>query len=389
MITPSDIKNIAIKKWGDYLRSLITNEEFFPLEINRIGKIKPREAFWEYDKTVKSIDELIDKSNLKIEKSYQIEFVEVNNRKVKASRFPDSIKFISEADYLCFIGKESERDIFVQITNKIINAIPTLREWILQNPDAVIDNVKDWDGLIKVCSYFLKVPKPHLYLRELPIEVHTKFIENNKSVLTSLLNFLIGEFINKEEKQFETRFNLKLPESLIRFKILDTNLSMNYFNGMDDISIPVSQFEKMSLPISKVIIVENKTTLYTFLALPQLDATVAVYGGGRAISLLKNVKWLDKVNVYYWGDIDAHGLAMLNQFKGYFSKTQSILMDKATLDNFKEFQVIGTNMEDTVLEHLNDFELSFYRYLRINNIRLEQEKIPDSFVKLTLATLFQ
>lgn len=388
MITPSDIKKIAIKKWDDYLRSLITKEEFFPLEINRIGKIKPREAFWDYDKTVKSIDELINKSNLKIEKSYQIEFVEVNNRKVKASRFPDSIKFLSEADYLCFIGKESEREIFVQITNKIMKAIPNLRGWILQNPNSVVDNAEDWEGLIKVCIYFIRVPKPHLYVRELPIEVHTKFIENNKNVLTSLLNFLIGEFINKEEKLFETRFNLRLPESLIRFKLLDSNLSMSYFNGCDDISIPVSQFENINLPISRVIVVENKTTLYTFLALPKLSGTLAIYGGGRAVSLLKNVKWLNKVDVYYWGDIDAHGLAMLNQFKGYFSKAQSLLMDKETLDNFKEFQVISTNMEDTLLEHLNDKELSLYRYLRINNIRLEQEKIPHNFIESSLTSLF-
>jgi hypothetical protein len=35
-----------------------------------------------------------------------------------------------------------------------------------------------------------------------------------------------------------------------------------YFSGIDDIAIPVSQFEKLNLPIKKVLVVENKTTLY-------------------------------------------------------------------------------------------------------------------------------
>ena len=251
----------------------------------------------------------------------------------------------------------------------------------------MLENAKIWNSLIKVCNYFLKTPKPNLYIRELPIEIHTKFIENNKSIITSLLNFLINETINASEKNFETRFNLKLPESLIRFKLLDNNLSTEYFYGINDISIPVSQFEKLKLPISTVIIVENKTTLNTFLTLPPLNTTIAIFGGGRAVSLLKNVSWLSKVQILYWGDIDAHGLAILNQFKGYFPKTNSILMDKVTLDNFKAFQVVGEAMKDTLLEHLNADELAFFNYLRINNIRLEQEKITNDTVLNFLITL--
>lgn len=389
MITPNEIKKVALKNWDDYLRSLITKESFFPLELNRIGKIKPTEAFWDYENTVKSIDELITNSNIKTPKSYQIEFIEVNNRKVKNARFPNSIKFISEEDYLHFINKELESKLFIDASNSIINSIPQLKDWILQNPNLVIENKSNWNDLLKVCTYFLKTPKPNLYIRELPIEVHTKFIENNKGIITSLLNFLINEFINTGKKLFETRFNLKFPEALIRFKLLDTNLSENYFSGVDDISIPVSQFEKIRLPISNVIIVENKTTLNTFLTLPPLNSTMAIFGGGRAVSLLKNMKWLDEVAIFYWGDIDAHGLAILNQFKGYFPKTQSIFMDKATLDNFKEFQVMGTYMEDTLLEHLNNDELDFYKYLRINTIRLEQEKITNEYVSKTLIALLK
>ncbi len=389
MTTPNEIKVFALKKWDDYLRSLVTKELFFPLEVNRIGKIKPTEAFWDYENTVKSIDELIANSNLKMPRSYHIEFVEINNRKVKAARFPDSIKFLSEADYLYFINKEIESEKFIEFTDKIIKELPQLKQWILQNPSAVIENEKNWHDLIKVCNYFLKTPKPNLYIRELPIEVHTKFIENNKGIITSLLNFLIGESVNTEDKVFETRFNLKFSESLIRFKLLDTNLSTNYFNGLDDISVPVSQFERLKLPISTVIVVENKTTLNTFLTLPPLNTTIAVYGGGRAVSLLKNVSWLNEVAIFYWGDIDAHGLAILNQFKSYFPKTQSILMDKMTLDSFKAFHVRGTNMEDTWLEHLNNDELDFYKYVRINNIRLEQEKITNEYVNKGLIRLLK
>jgi len=71
----------------------------------------------------------------------------------------------------------------------------------------VIDHSSKWQDLVAVCQYFVGNPKPMIYIRELPIEVHTKFVEENKGLLKSLLDFLIERYINKTESDFEKRFN--------------------------------------------------------------------------------------------------------------------------------------------------------------------------------------
>lgn len=237
---------------------------------------------------------------------------------------------------------------------------------------------------MKVCQYFTKNQKPNLYIRELPIKVHTKFIEQNKSIIRDLLNVLISEHINSEEKEFEKRFNLKYAEPQIRFKVLDKIIAEKFFSGIDDIAIPVSQFEKLTLPIKKVLIVENKTTLYTTLTLPKMNDTIAIFGSGFGVYNLKNVCWFDNLELLYWGDIDVQGFEILSQFRTYFPQTKSIFMDKKTFEFFFE-EDKGTQTNISVKLNLTDEEEQLYSILKINSWRLEQEKIPMYYTNKELS----
>lgn len=102
-----------------------------------------------------------------------------------------------------------------------------------------------------MCIFFKNCPKPNLYIRELRISVHTKFIESNQSIIAELLEIIIGTHINQSEKEFEKRFNLKYREPLVRFKILDKSISQSHFSNLDDIAIPVTLFESLKLPLKK------------------------------------------------------------------------------------------------------------------------------------------
>src|SRR5690606_31300052 len=110
-----------------------------------------------------------------------------------------------------------------------------LKDWVIQNPSKILKNQNEWESILKVCSFFKQNPKPNLYIRELPINVHTKFVERNQAVIKDILDVLISEFVNIQERQFEKRFNLKFSESLVRFKVLDKEISNNFFSGLDDI----------------------------------------------------------------------------------------------------------------------------------------------------------
>jgi len=250
---------------------------------------------------------------------------------------------------------------------------------MLKNPSKIIEYAKEWVNLILVCQYFKDNPKPNLFLRELPIAVHTKFIEQHQSILKDLLNVLLSDCLNEEETKFEKRFNLKFAEPQVRFKVLDKELSTKYFSGLDDLAIPVSQFEQLNLPIEKVIIVENKTSLYTTLTLPEMNKTIAVFGSGYGVINLKNVEWFKQMNLWYWGDIDVQGFEILSQFRGYFSNAKSILMDQKTFELFFEND-LGTPTSISTELNLTLMELELYELLKANNWRLEQEKIPLAYV---------
>jgi hypothetical protein len=53
--------------------------------------------------------------------------------------------------------------------------------------------VDEWADILRVCRYFQLHPRPNLYLRELPIKVHTKFIEEHKGILRELLEIVLPE----------------------------------------------------------------------------------------------------------------------------------------------------------------------------------------------------
>jgi len=375
MITPQEIKNKTERKYISFLQSLIENKPFEKLVI-RGDKSYTKSSLQEFEKEIQQIN---SQSKEKNGFGYTLEFQRIKTKALGVQDLPISIFFDTQKDFLKFLGKEKEVELFKSDVEKINNAFPELKEWIIKNPLRVITNQTEWDDILKVCQYFKQNPKPNLYIRELPINVHTKFIERNKSVIRELLDLLLTEYINRGYKEFEKRFHLKFSEPLIRFKILDKEISQNYFSGIDDIAIPVSQFETLNLPIKKVLIVENKTTLYTTLTLPKMDEAIAVFGSGYSVFNLRNMPLFSNVELFYWGDIDAQGFEILSLFRSCFSHTKSILMDKITFEKFFENDQ-GTPTNVSTKLNLTDEEQQLYELLRVNNWRLEQEKIPFEYV---------
>lgn len=380
MITPQEIKSKTERKYISFLQSLVEQKPFEKLVI-RGDKSYTKSSLPEFEKEIQQIN---SQSKEKKGFGYTLEFQRVKTKYLGTQDLPVSIYFDTEKDFLRFLGKEKEIESFKTNVEKIIKAFPALKEWIIKNPISVITNQTEWDSILKVCQYFKQTPKPNLYIRELPVNVHTKFIERNKSVLRELLDILLPDHINSEYKEFEKRFHLKFSEPQIRFKILDKEISQKFFSGIDDIAIPVSQFETLNLPIKRVLVVENKTTLYTTLTLPKMDRSIAIFGSGFSVHNLKGAQWLFNVELFYWGDIDVQGFEILSQFRSYFPHAQSLLMDKTTFEKFFENDK-GTLTNVSTKLNLTDEEQQLYELLKVNNWRLEQEKIPLYWVMNNIA----
>lgn len=376
MITPKEIKKKAERKYVSFLQSLVLQKPFEKLVI-RGDKKYTKSSLPEFEKEMQLI---ISQSKAKTGFGYTLGFQQVKTKYLGTQDLPTSIYFDTKNDFLKFLNKEKEVELFNDNVNSIVDTFSELKEWIIKSPIKVIKNQTEWERILKVCRYFKLNPKPNLYIRELPINVHTKFIEKNKAIIKDLLDILNEEYNNKQENQFEKRFNLKYAEPQIRFKILDKKVSQKYFSGIDDVSIPLSQFETLDLPVERVIVFENKTTFYTALTLPKMDNAIALFGSGFSVYNLKNVYWFANKELLYWGDIDVQGFEILSQFRSYFWDTKSILMDKRTFDRFFENDS-GTLTNISTKLNLTDEEQQLYGVLKTNNWRLEQEKIPFGYVK--------
>ncbi len=384
MITPEEIKDQAERWYKEFLIASINGSNFFPKEI-RFGKIKPSETLKNFSTLDAELQNIRYKSKEHLGYGYKIEFTRRKDQKIGDQLFPSRIYFDNEYDYLKYIRKEKEFSEFKQELNQITSSIPRLYDWVLQNPLKVIEHLGKWIDLLKVCDYFMKNPRPHLYIRELPIEIHTKFIEENESIVRFLLDFLVEEYVNKNEKDFEKRFNLKCGEPLIRLRILDEDIAKKYFSGLTDLCIPQTDFNILCVSCKRIFILENKTNfsnIFNFLTLPLLKNSIAIFGKGFQLNLLKEATWMRDKQIIYWGDIDTQGFQILSQLRSYFPNTQSLMMDFETFNEFKEFTVTGTETNIDKLTNLTVEENHLFKYLLSLNEknRLEQEKINHSFV---------
>lgn len=374
MITPNEIKVKAARKYIPYLQSLIQGVSFTKIVIpcnKTFSKSLP-----EFQK---EILDLVAQSKEKKGYGFSIDYQTVKTKTIGTQTLPTNIYFDLEKDFLKYLGKEKEVENFQRNWQTIVAQFPELKEWVIKNPQKIIQSANEWDGILTVCRYFKNNPQPNLYIRELPVRVHTKFIETQKDIIEKLLNIIIAPYVNCKEKEFEKRFSLKYLEPLVRFRILDPKISEIFFSGLDDISIPVSRFENLNLPLKKVLIVENKTTLFTTLTLPKMADAIAIFGGGYSVRNLQNAKWLNQVILFYWGDMDAQGFEILSQVRGYFPHTTSVLMNKETFEKYFENDT-GTPSAITTDLHINKEEKQLYDILKTNNWRLEQEKIPVEYV---------
>jgi len=65
-------------------------------------------------------------------------------------------------------------------------------------------------------------------------------------------------------------------------------------------------------------------------ALPGFAGQFSV-GDNNGWAALARATWLHRCQLHYWGDIDTHGFAILDQLRGHFPHAASFLMDRETL----------------------------------------------------------
>lgn len=367
MLNPAEIRGMAERKYPAYLQSLVTGESVFPIRI-RFGVPSTTDEFAKLQQEITALAT----GNF----GYTIEWGEKKTRKYGAQKLPSQVRFDTEDQLIDALGKKHEVQQFRANLADTLNRLPKLREWMASHVNWMIEFGHIWNELQLVCEYFLAHPRPGLYARQLPIAVHTKFIQENSKVLANMLSVLLPAETQREGNSFENRFGLKPLESLIRFRMLDQKLLVHLGLSHLEMGLPLGIFCRLSARGLRVIITEN---LMNFECLPDSPNTLAIWGQGNAAELLHEVQWLSECELYYWGDIDEHGFQILGRLRGKFPSVRSLMMDSVTLKTFRKFTATGEKAGKAPI-NLTDDERQAYDVVERESLRLEQEKIPQTFV---------
>jgi hypothetical protein len=197
-----------------------------------------------------------------------------------------------------------------------------------------------------------------------------------------LLDHLLPpEQIASSETMFERRYGLRYDEPLVRLRFLDVAVQARCGSPLADISAPISQLDTLDCSGQHCVIVENKMT---FLTLPPVPGSFAIWGGGFAVEALAGLRWLRACPIRYWGDLDAQGFQILSRLRAQFPHVVSLMMDEETFNIFAAFAGLGTPCPVNTLPHLTDMEHNLFVRLAREQTRLEQEHITQAYAEQQL-----
>jgi hypothetical protein len=384
--TPADLRAQVTKLWnqGKILASLAKNEPLFPRRLSLVGPAAP-EMVSRFDDVRAWVQALLNIPYFRIEtRSFR-------HRELGANTVPAEAWIDSFDDAVAVIGKQREAGRFVTILEATKRRQPEWVAWLARKPLVALELAADWERFMDIAAWCRQHPRSGLYLRQIDLPgVHTKFIEAHRGTLIELLDLALpAEAIDRTANgagQFDTRYGFREKPARIRFRVLDKAKMQQWAGG--DIAMTEKAFAQLDPPVSRVFITENEIN---FLAFPPVNDALIIFGAGYGFERSHHANWLSRCHIHYWGDIDTHGFAILDQLRHRFAHACSVLMDQETFMSFRHLW--GTEPAPTKrdLATLTPAEQALYDDLRDNrygkNLRLEQEKIGFNRVTSAVADL--
>ena len=384
--TPTDLQAQVHKLWdrGLLLASVAGGESVFPRRLALKGP--DSRALGERFSEVRDwIAGLVANEGL-----YRIEWRSVNHRVLGANRIPSAIWIDTLEQALGLIGKHRAAERFAAMVERTRETRAELIAWLTKRPLRALALAEEWPQLLAIIDWLSKHPRPEVYLRQVDLPgVHTKLIEGHRTVLAELFDLVLPEeaidATHTGAFGFCRRYGFLDKPARVRFRMLDPTVRLLPMASDQDITLTQAAFSSLAPPVTTVFITENEIN---FLAFPNVRDSMVIFGAGYGFANLATVHWLQEKNILYWGDIDTHGFAILNQLRGFFPHTVSFLMDRETLLAHRQFWGSEPQPQTGDLLRLTTEEQALYDQLRQHtwgvSVRLEQEKIGFRFLAATL-----
>jgi hypothetical protein len=308
---------------------------------------------------------------------------EVRHRVIGLNAVPAEAWIDSLDDALQLIGKAADARRFDRQVSATGARLPALLPWLKANPLRALALEKEWEGLMDIVAWLQAHPRPGIYVRQLDLPgIHSKTIEEHAGVLCELFDMALPEpsidaGVASGAANLARRYGFRTKPVRVRFRVLDPRRGLLGTGAQEDVTVDHASFARLSPAVSRVFITENEVN---FLAFPPVPDAMVLFGAGYGFDALASARWLNERAIHYWGDIDTHGFAILDQLRGHFAHVESFLMDRATL---MAHRWQWTEEPRPVLRDLpllspaerEVFDDLRWRRLEGRQVRLEQERI--------------
>jgi len=388
--TPSELRKQVLRVWerGKILSAGLTGETLFPLPLS-MRRPEAQAIGHSFEAVRGWIRELEENSRACKGFGYDIEWVDINLRQLGRNRMPGRVSVPTEADALRLIGKEREGRRFRELAEITTRRFPALAQWLSRRPFVLLEHAQDWPRILDVLAWFRDHPRSNLYMRQIDIPgVDTKFVEGRKALFSELLDIVLERYGSPSgaiAQTFEQKYGLRTKPQVIRFRVLDSRIAIA---GLSDLSIPANDFASLNIAARQVFITENEVN---GLAFPDFTEAIVVFGLGYGVDLLHSASWMSAAQIYYWGDIDTHGFAMLDRLRGGFPNARSLLMNRETLMAHRSLWGREDAPYRAALSRLDPHEHALFDDLvhdRLGEkVRLEQERVSYALLKENLETI--
>jgi hypothetical protein len=277
--------------------------------------------------------------------------------------------------------------------------LPSLQEALPQarfDTKAIKDIIEldpdEYERLLATTTWLNSHPTSGFLLRQLPIEgIDTKWLESHESLVLKMLG--VREPSTDEPApvddpdapstrrgRLHERLGLRTVPQLVQVTVLDPVLRA-HVGGMRHFAASVEDLNGwLETPVT-VLVLENKETAYALTG--DHPGCVVLHGHGFHVHNYARISWVrSAASVVYWGDIDGPGLEFLNDLRALGVQARSILMDTATLRDFRRLSTTGSVPRRTTLPWLTTSERELLDELvdhagrNPSGLLLEQERIP-------------
>jgi hypothetical protein len=317
---------------------------------------------------------------------------EVRYRVIGANSLPEEAWVDTLDEALRLVGKLREAQAFEVLLATTRQQQPALLPWLQRQPLRSLALAEAWPQLLAVVAWLQAHPRPGIYLRQVDLPgIHSKFIEAQRGVLAELLDLVLPaaalDATASGAAQFARRYGFRDKPVRVRLRFLDPQHAAWVPHTDADYTVSQAAFAQLAPAVQRVFVTENEIN---FLAFPPAAGSLVVFGAGYGFDALAPAAWLHECALHYWGDIDTHGFAILDQLRAQFPRAQSFLMDHDTLLAHQAQWTGEPQPTQRDLPRLNDAERRLYddlrwRRLRDEPVRLEQERIGFRRVEAAVA----